>query len=227
MTSRSSMRSIEAISWVVFALVVATLALGITTLAIIATRPAAKTLGDGGSSLAPQIAGGAGSQTPQLAGGLGGAMNPSRIDGPLALFPTKGIRGNALTPQQLQRHAASSTASSTTSSTSTTSLHVVDGAAAKALIDAPKKSVVFVMQPGCPACVRTKDALTRVQRSTPALTAHVAILDVRQLGPVSSLLTTNAVPQAFIVGGQKVERGMTGAPRTDDQLTAFLRSATA
>jgi hypothetical protein len=172
---------------------------------------------------------------PQLAGGLGGATNPSYIAGPLAEFPAQGVVSAALTRQQLRGHTGSDAVHSErlpgsaggsvgAGADAAAGARVVDSAGAAALIRGPDKSVLYVMQSRCPACVRTKAAL---QRMPPALLSRVAILDVSQWEPVAHLLKTNAVPQAFVVGKGTVERGAAGAPSSDAQLQSFLRTATA
>jgi hypothetical protein len=209
-----STRSLVAVAWVVFALLVATLALVTATVAIVATRPAPSARLRTGSM-------------PQLAGGLGGATNPSYIAGPLAEFPAQGVVSAALTRQQLRGHTGSDAVHSERlpgSAGGSAGARVVDSAGAAALIRGPDKSVLYVMQSRCPACVRTKAAL---QRMPPALLSRVAILDVSQWEPVAHLLKTNAVPQAFVVGKGTVERGAAGAPSSDAQLQSFLRTATA
>lgn len=239
----SSMRAITAVAWVAFALIITTLALVATTLAIVATRPGVRG-GNGSGSGNGNGNGGSGSQ-PQLAGGLGGALNPARIDGPLAGFPAKGERSAALVlkgapgaslptitarlPGKAGHGAALAAIDPSSTSTNAVVLRTVDARGAEALVNAPQKSVVYVVQSSCPACVRVKallQALTTRGSTLPPL-PQIALLDVRDAQAVAHLFSAQAVPQAFVVGGGKVERGQAGAPPTESQLVQYLQAAVA
>jgi hypothetical protein len=235
-----------ALVWVVFALLVATVALSATIVAIVASRPVATVPGSGsGSGPGP-------GPTPALAGGLGGAMNPRRIPGPLAEFPAEGLRGSALTRQLLRTAkppattrterlpgaagvAAAATATATgpptsynPGTTSSTPRALPQLSTAEAMEHVARagtrRAVVFVVRPDCPACVKLKDALARVGAASPELVSHVALLDTTAWRPLAHVLPTETVPQAFLVGGNTATRALSGAP-SDEHLAAFLRSS--
>jgi hypothetical protein len=239
-----------ALVWVVFALLVATVALSATIVAIVASRPVATVPGSGsGSGPGP-------GPTPALAGGLGGAMNPRRIPGPLAEFPAKGLRGSALTRQLLrtakppattrtERLPGAAGAATGAATPATGAIATATGpptsyggsSAPRALPQlstaeamehvaraGTRRAVVFVVRPDCPACVKLKDALARVGAASPELVSHVALLDTTAWRPLAHVLPTETVPQAFLVGGNTATRALSGAP-SDEHLAAFLRSS--